>query len=42
MMSTMDGYAEAGRLLKEKSGGEVYLSYIDPAQIPGAIGGEGD
>ncbi len=30
MMSTMDGYAEAGRLLKEKSGGEVYLSYIDP------------
>lgn len=30
MMETMDGYVEAGRLLKEKSGGSVYLSYIDP------------
>ncbi len=29
-MKTMDGYIEAGRQLKEKSGGEVYLSYIDP------------
>lgn len=29
-MSTMDGYIEAGRQLKEKSNGEVYLSYIDP------------
>ena len=28
--STMDGYIEAGRQLKEKSNGEVYLSYIDP------------
>lgn len=30
IMSTMDGYVEAGRMLKEKSDGEVYLSYIDP------------
>ena len=30
MMKTMDGYIEAGRQLKEKSNGEVYLSYIDP------------
>lgn len=30
MMKTMDGYIEAGRLLKEKSNGEVFLSYIDP------------
>lgn len=30
MMSTMEGYIEAGRQLKEKSNGEVYLSYIDP------------
>ena len=29
-MSTMEGYIEAGRQLKEKSGGKVYLSYIDP------------
>lgn len=27
-MSTMDGYIEAGRQLKEKSSGEVYLSWI--------------
>ena len=31
MMSTMNGYLEAGRLLKERSNGEVYLSYIDPS-----------
>ena len=30
MMSTFDGYLEAGRLLKERSNGEVYLSYVDP------------
>lgn len=30
MMETFDGYIEAGRQLKEKSGGEVYLSYISP------------
>ena len=30
MMATMDGYIEAGRQLKEKSNGTVYLSYIDP------------
>lgn len=30
MMSTFDGYIEAGRQLKEKSGGTVYLSYISP------------
>jgi|GEM_PF-142468 len=30
MMSTFDGYLEAGRQLKQKSGGKVYLSYIDP------------
>lgn len=30
MMSTFEGYLEAGRLLKERSNGEVYLSYIDP------------
>lgn len=29
-MATMDGYMRAGRTLKEKSGGKVYLSYIDP------------
>ena len=29
-MSTMEVYIEAGRQLKEKSGGKVYLSYIDP------------
>ena len=29
-MATMDGYIEAGRKLKSKSGGKVYLSYIDP------------
>ncbi|MEG0492269.1 MAG: extracellular solute-binding protein, partial [Clostridia bacterium] len=29
-MSTMNGYLEAGRQLKEKSNGEVFLSYIDP------------
>lgn len=29
-MSTFDGYIEAGRQLKEKSGGTVYLSYISP------------
>ena len=29
-MKTMEGYIEAGRQLKEKSNGEVYLSYIDP------------
>ena len=31
MMSTFSGYLEAGRLLKERSNGEVYLSYIDPS-----------
>ncbi len=31
MMSTFDGYVKAGRLLKEKSGGKVYLSYISPS-----------
>ncbi|MFW6676759.1 ABC transporter substrate-binding protein [Lacrimispora sp. AGF001] len=30
MMSTFDGYMEAGKLLKEKSNGTVYLSYISP------------
>ena len=30
MMSTFDGYVEAGRLLKERSNGEVYLSYVCP------------
>lgn len=30
MMSTFDGYLEAGRLLKERSNGTVYLSYVDP------------
>ena len=29
-MSTFEGYVEAGRQLKEKSNGEVYLSYISP------------
>ena len=29
MMSTFDGYLEAGRLLKERSNGEVFLSWID-------------
>lgn len=32
-MSTMDGYIEAGRKLKAKSGGKVYLSYIDPGSL---------
>lgn len=31
MMSTFDGYIEAGRQLKEKSGGTVYLSYVSPS-----------
>lgn len=31
MMSTFDGYIEAGRQLKEKSNGEVFLSYISPS-----------
>lgn len=31
MMSTFDGYIEAGRQLKEKSNGTVYLSYISPS-----------
>lgn len=31
MMNTFDGYIEAGRQLKEKSGGSVYLSYISPS-----------
>ncbi len=30
LLSTMSGYLEAGRQLKEKSNGEVYLSYVDP------------
>lgn len=30
MMGTFEGYIEAGRLLKEKSAGTVYLSYISP------------
>ncbi|NLJ32073.1 MAG: carbohydrate ABC transporter substrate-binding protein [Clostridiales bacterium] len=29
-MSTVEGYIEAGKQLKEKSNGKVYLSYIDP------------
>lgn len=29
MMTTFDGYIEAGRLLKERSNGEVYLSWVD-------------
>ena len=29
-MKTFDGYLEVGRELKEKSGGKVYLSYVDP------------
>ena len=29
-MSTFEGYLEVGRKLKERSNGEVYLSYIDP------------
>jgi multiple sugar transport system substrate-binding protein len=29
-MSTFDGYYEAGRLLKERSNGQVFLSYVDP------------
>ncbi len=33
MMRTFDGYLEAGRLLKERSNGEVYLSYIDPGSF---------
>lgn len=31
MMSTFEGYIEAGRQLKEKSEGTVYLSYISPS-----------
>jgi multiple sugar transport system substrate-binding protein len=31
MMATFEGYYEAGKLLKERSNGEVYLSYVDPA-----------
>lgn len=31
MMSTFEGYIEAGRQLKEKSDGKVYLSYISPS-----------
>ena len=31
MMTTFDGYIEAGRQLKEKSDGKVYLSYISPS-----------
>ncbi len=31
MMDTFEGYYEAGKLLKERSNGKVYLSYIDPA-----------
>lgn len=31
IMTTFNGYLEAGRQLKEKSNGEVYLSYIDPS-----------
>lgn len=30
IMSTFTGYEEAGRQLKEKSGGQVYLSYVSP------------
>jgi multiple sugar transport system substrate-binding protein len=30
MMSTFDGYYEAGRLLKERSNGQAFLSYVDP------------
>ncbi len=30
MMDTFDGYLEVGRMLKERSNGEVYLSFIDP------------
>lgn len=31
MMSTFEGYIEAGRQLKEKSNGSVYLSYVSPS-----------
>jgi multiple sugar transport system substrate-binding protein len=30
MLSTFDGYYEAGRLLRERSNGQVFLSYVDP------------
>lgn len=30
MMETMSGYIKAGELLKERSNGDVYLSYLDP------------
>jgi multiple sugar transport system substrate-binding protein len=30
MMTTFDKYLEAGRLLKERSSGQVFLSYVDP------------
>ncbi|POR03557.1 sugar ABC transporter substrate-binding protein [Alkalispirochaeta sphaeroplastigenens] len=33
MMDTVEGYIEAGRLLKERSNGEVYLSYVDPGSF---------
>jgi multiple sugar transport system substrate-binding protein len=33
MMSTFEGYYEAGELLKERSNGEVYLSYVDPGSF---------
>ncbi len=31
MMDTFEGYIEAGRQLKEKSDGSVYLSYVSPS-----------
>jgi multiple sugar transport system substrate-binding protein len=33
MMSTFDGYLEAGRLLKQRSNGQVFLSYVDPGSF---------
>ncbi|MDR0400104.1 MAG: extracellular solute-binding protein, partial [Treponema sp.] len=33
MMSTFEGYLEAGRLLKQRSNGEVFLSYVDPGSF---------
>lgn len=33
MMRTMEGYVKAGELLKERSKGKVYLSYIDPGSF---------
>ncbi len=32
-MTTIEGYIEAGRQLKEASDGEVYLSYVDPGSF---------